>query len=118
MERPNGENMENIIIPFNSTRSYSSFNYTLDKNSYRLTFRWNGTAGKWILNIEGLTVDVKVNGIALVTGQNLIKPFAIKELGALYIIDNQETNLDPTRTSLGNQHKIKYVPIENSSEII
>jgi hypothetical protein len=110
--------MENTIIPFDSTKAFKNLTYTLDKNSYKLVFRWNGTANKWVLNIEGITNDIKVNGIALITGQNLLKPFAIKELGGLYIIDNQETNTDPTRTSLGNQHKIQYVVKENTSEII
>lgn len=110
--------MENITILFDSSKPYKNFTKTLDKNSYKLTFRWNGTAAKWILNIKGLTNDVEVNGIALVTGINLLKPFAIKELGGLNIIDTFETNTDPTRYSLGNQHKIQYIVLANESEII
>jgi hypothetical protein len=109
---------DNLQIPLLVGKDNFTFTTTLDSAVYRFSVKWNATAEAWFLNLSGLTNEVVVNGIRLVSGVNLLKPFAIRQLGAIYMIDRQNKNTDPNLVDLGTRYCLKYVPIENTSEII
>ena len=106
-----------LKIPLRVNPNYN-FSVDLEEHSYKFTIRWNGTGEFWVLNIEGITNNVVVNGIPMVTGPNLLKPFAIKELGAIYMVDLQSQFSDPNYDDIGTRFVMLYVPTTSPDSII
>ena len=98
-----------ILIPVDSVRSWSTFDVKIDDDSYRISVQWNSLALYWSMNIEGLTNDVRLTGLALVSGADLLSPFAILEMGRLFVADLELGNTDPDRDSLGKRHVVVYL---------
>lgn len=96
-------------IPVDAVSAYYSFETRLDDNSYRFTLRWNQTSETWHADIEGLTNDVKLLGLPLIVGGDLLAPYAILELGSLYVYDAESKEENPTRESLGDRHQIIHI---------
>ena len=69
-----------------------------------------------LLGVTDSSIDYR--GIKLTTGPNLLKPFAILQLGAMYIFDNEGLGEDPTYDDIGGRFQLIYVPAENTDEII
>lgn len=97
------------VIPVDAVDTYYEFETRIDGESYRLTLRWNDTAETWHADLEGLTVDVKVLGITLIVGLDLLKQYAILELGSLYVHDTESKDENPTRDSLGDRHRLLHI---------
>ena len=95
-----------------------NFKIDLEGNSYLFTIHWNVIAAAWYLDIEGISNTVEYRGIKLVTGVNLLKPYAIRELGALYMLDNDEEGLDPDYENIGSRYEMYYVPTTNPDNIV
>lgn len=94
-------------------RPYYSGVKVLDGNSYKLKVRWNTYTEKWYLDIKGLTNDVEINGIALLGGKDLLAPYGYRELGQLWIVDNQHADADPNYDDIGGRFTLEYTPIES-----
>ncbi len=83
----------------------------LDGNMYKLGFYWNTTTEKWYLNLEGFNNDIEINGIALVTGKDLLAPYGYIELGQLWVVDNSGVNEDPNFDDFGSRWTLEYTTI-------
>lgn len=105
-----------LIIPLIVNPRYQ-FQVDLEDNTYLFTVRWNVESAAWYLNIEGVSNTVDYKGIKLVTGVNLLKPYAILELGALYMIDNEEQGLDPDYDNIGSRYQLYYITTDNTDYI-
>ena len=92
-----------VIIPLYVDPRYE-FKIDLETNTYIFSIHWNVYGAAWYLDIEGISNTVDYKGIKLVTGVNLLKPFAILELGALYMLDNEEEGLDPDYDNIGSRY--------------
>ena len=101
--------MSLTIIPVDAVDTYYSFETLIDGESYRFTFRWNSTSETWYADLEGLTVDLTLLGLALIVGSDLLSPFAILELGSLYLYDTESRQENPTRDSLGGRHRLIHI---------
>jgi hypothetical protein len=84
----------------------------LDGNTYRMTFRWAETNGKWYLDLDGISNDIAIHGMALVCGYDLFKIHGYSELGELFVVDNLGEDIDPDFDSFGNRHTIEYFPLD------
>jgi hypothetical protein len=94
------------------TNDPQTFNVELDGNTYTFKMRWNITDGAWYTNITGVTNDVIINGLKLVTGPDLLLPYAVTELGSLYVTDTNGTELDPDFDNWGDDYLLVYVEKE------
>lgn len=90
---------------------YFSGTKSLDGHTYRFTFRWNTTSEKWYMDIEGISNDVSISGVACLTGKDLIKQHGYSELGEIWVIDNLGQDIDPDFDSFGARHSIEYYPL-------
>lgn len=105
-----------MIIPLFVDPRYS-FKIDLEDNTYEFSLHWNTAIEAWYLDIVGISNTVEYYGIRLATGVNLLKPFAIRELGALYVIDGDEGGLDPDYDNIGSRYLLYYVPTTNTDMI-
>lgn len=98
-----------VNIPVDSKDSYYTFTSSIDGDTYRFTLRWNAIVEIWYMDIEGLTNNVLLRGLALIEGLNLLRPYAVLEMGTLLLYDVEGKGERPTRESLGNRHKVLYI---------
>jgi len=97
-----------IIIPLKS-KAYYNFFIALEDLNWKITMRWNDTTAAWAMDLEGISESsIKVEGIRLVGGVDLLKPYAIKELGQMFIFDTEEKNEDPNFDDIGNRFILYY----------
>lgn len=88
------------------------FSIDLDGQTVELNFKWNLTGQYWTFGLKGQTLTDEINGAALVTGINLLAPYAVRELGELWCIDMQELGEDPdTLDGLGDRWVLLYIEI-------
>jgi len=95
-----------------------SFKIDIENNVYEFHLHWNTEADAWYLDIEGISNTVDKKGIRLSTGVNLLKPYAIREMGALYMFDAEGAGLDPDYDNIGSRYVMYYVPTTNPDNII
>lgn len=89
------------IIPWVSNPNYK-IQISLGLNTYEFSYHWNAYSnGAWYLDLLGISNTEDIKGIRLSTGPNLLKPYAIVDLGALYVLDGEELQEDPTRDGMG-----------------
>lgn len=100
--------MANLQIPL-EPNPYYFFTITLEEDLYKLQFRWNYTDAAWYMNVENLSTYRAVNGIKLVTGIDLLQPYALYELGSMYMIDLEDENFDPNFDDIGTRFCLVYV---------
>ena len=86
------------------------YNYQVDigENVYQISIHWNITDSSWYMDLKGLTNTEDVKGIRLATGPNLLKPYAILDLGALYVLDGEELGEDPDFDEFGSRWTLFY----------
>jgi hypothetical protein len=96
-------------IPVNPV-PVETFVIDLDGHSVRLKTRWNPTIAMWFMDISGITFETTVNGIALVPGVKLLEPYAIRELGEMYLVDLNDTDGNPDFDSFGDRFQLLYIP--------
>ncbi len=106
-----------ITIPVNSDPS-RSITVTLDGEAYIISTRWNFTDEAWYMDLESVQDGMLVRGIKLVIGTQLFRPYALVQLGELYVIDTQDGDKDATEESLGDRHQLFYVLKENRGTFI
>lgn len=87
-----------------------SLTIELAGNTYQLTVRWNVTASCWAMDIADSTGAALVNGIALVTGVDLLEQFSYLELGgALVCQTDSDLTAPPTFENLGTTGHVFFV---------
>ncbi len=106
-----------VVIPLYVDARYS-FKIDLESDSYEFHIHWNVAAAAWYFDIIGISNTVAYRGRPLVTGVNILKPFAIREMGALYMVDGEEEGLDADYDNIGSRYFMYYVPTTNPDNIV
>jgi hypothetical protein len=99
--------MAYLTIPM-TNESYVTFTTTLDVEEYRFTIRYNRTTGAWYGDLLGLNNDIDIKNIKLIAGLDLLEPYARRELGSLYMSDNEGKNEDPNEDDFGDRFLFIY----------
>jgi hypothetical protein len=82
---------------------------SLDGQDVELSFRWNLTGQYWTYNLTGQSLTDEITGAAVVNGINLLRPYAIRELGELWCIDGTDLGEDPDFDNFGSRWSLIYV---------
>lgn len=100
------------LIPTTSTPA--TFTVSLAGVEYQLTLRWNASdEGGWVLDIDlpdnaGSLVD----GIPLVTGCDLLAPYAYLGFGGSLVVWSEDSDAAPTEDNLGTGPGLYFVTEE------
>lgn len=86
-----------------------SFQVEFDSQVVTLSFRWNLTGQYWTFGLKGDTLTDEVIGAAVVTGVNLLRPYAIRELGELWCVDGKDLGEDPDFDNFGARWSMLYI---------
>jgi hypothetical protein len=77
---------------------------------YQLTVRWNDANQSWILDIADPSANPIVTGIPVVTGEDLLAPFAYLNFGGQLIVQTtNDTDAVPTLANLGSAGNLYFV---------
>lgn len=87
-----------IEIPLDS-KPEQIFSITIDGNTFDCRVILNSRTGVWSISFAQLGVDI-INGIALVGGIDILNQYNIPIENA-FVINLDQTNLDPSKTNLG-----------------
>lgn len=101
-------------IPLEANSNYD-FTVTLEDLEWKFTINWNNEVEAWYCRLQGLTeTDIDFN-FKLVCGVDLIKPFAIIQLGQLFMVDIEEENADPDFDNIGTRFVLAYADKDEDS---
>jgi hypothetical protein len=87
-----------LRVPLQPTNQ--RFTITLVGVVYTMTIRWNGACQAWILDLGDASNNLLIAGLPLVTGVDLLSPFAYLNIGGQLIV--QTTNDTPAVPTLAN----------------
>ena len=88
---------------------WTEFNIDLEENTtVRFTIKWNDTDEAWYCNLTGVSFTLDLKGLKLVPSINLLQPFAVTELGALYVLDTEGRAEDPDFDNWGGRYILLY----------
>lgn len=83
---------------------------TLVGVQYQFTVKWNEPNLSWVLDIADSNSVAIVNGIPLVTGEDLLGQLGYLDIGgSLYAQTDNDTNAVPTFVNLGTQGHLYFV---------
>jgi hypothetical protein len=89
-----------------------SIRVTLDSKSYKLTFRYSTSELAWYMDLDGLSdTTIAVHGIRLAGGVDLLEPYALNDLGELWLIDMSGARSEPTFDTISTNFVLYYVEI-------
>jgi hypothetical protein len=91
---------------------FFTFSTTLDLKQVNLTFRWNVTLQQWFFDLDSPELDEAVHGVPVVTGVDLLAPYAIRELGQLWVIDGRDLGQDPDFDDFGGRWTLMFVDLD------
>lgn len=83
---------------------------TLNSTLYALNVYWNPPSATWLLDIALASSGAPlIQGIALVTGENLLEQYAYLGIGvALWVVSDISADALPTFTNLGQQSHLYF----------
>jgi hypothetical protein len=91
------------------TPADQSLAITLGGVQYRLTLKWNAVAQAWFLDSADVSGALLLGGVAVVTGVNLLEPFAyIGFTGGLFASTDDNLDQPPGQTTLGRTAHIYW----------
>lgn len=100
--------MSAFPLPVSSTAQ--SFFVQLVNVSYKLTFRWNAVAVCWVMDIADAEEVPIVQGIPVVTGTDLLSPYAYLGIGGgLVALTEGNQDAVPTFENLGSGGNVYFV---------
>jgi hypothetical protein len=76
----------------------------------------DGIEGQWYLDFFNTDGTVTAYGVALVTGCDILEPYAIDGLGGLWLVGADDTGSDPDLFGMGDTHSIIYVPVAERAQ--
>lgn len=86
------------------------FSVQLSGVGYNFHLYWNDPAQNWVLDISDVDGNPIAFGIALVTGSNLLEQYNyLGFVGALIVQSDNDYDLVPNFTSLGDTGHLYYV---------
>lgn len=87
-----------------------SFTITLSGVQYQLALRWCDPAASWLLDIADVNGVPLLSGIAVVTGTDLLDPYAYLGFGgALYAATDHDPDTPPGFDTLGRTSHIYWI---------
>jgi hypothetical protein len=87
------------------------FSVVLGGIRYTITLRWNDVMNVWILDIGDKSGKSLANGIAVVSGVDLVNQLNYLGFsGALIAQSSTDANDDPTYKGLGATDRLFYIP--------
>lgn len=99
--------MATVEIPLSADNQI--FTLRLGGRQVRLRVIYRDEAG-WILDLLQTDNSAIINGIPLVTGVDLLAPYAhLGFTGGLYVVSDDEAHEYPTKTNLGYQSHLYFV---------
>jgi hypothetical protein len=102
--------MATLEIPLTADYAYQ---FTMDLEGLSWNFkriRWNDAYNAYFMDLEAITLPILIRGICLVGGSNILRPYAITELGKMHIVDTERQQQNPTFEGLGTRFKLIYIP--------
>lgn len=76
----------------------------------------DGIAGQWYMDMVSTDGTVDIDGMALVTGCDMLEPYAFDGLGGLWLVNVESKPTDPALEDLGVQFQLIYVPVDEREE--
>lgn len=67
--------------------------------------------GQWYMDFVSTDGSIVMDGMALVTGCDMLEPYAFDGLGGLWLVDDNGKATDPGLDDLGVNHSLIYVPV-------
>ncbi len=107
---------ENLVIDLTPDYSYR-FNSILEELNIQFYVRWNIVDLAWYMDLDIVETETKVNGIKLVGGVDLLKQYAVTELGKMFMVDTEEKFANPDFDLIGDRYKLIYILKENRDGI-
>lgn len=96
------------LVPLKATNQ--KLQVMLAGQPYNLTVRWNEMNQSWMLDIADGDSNPLVSGIAIVTGRDLLAPYAYLGIGGQLIAQTtNDTDAVPTFANLGNLGNLYFV---------
>lgn len=105
----------NKIIDLTPDYSYR-FNTVLEELNILFYIRWNIVDLAWYMDLEIIETETIIKGIKLVGGVDLLKQYAIIELGKMFMVDTEEKFQNPDFELIGDRYKLIYVLKENRND--
>lgn len=93
------------LVPYSCRIYWSDFDDTMKE------IVGDDKEGQWYMDIA--SDQITINGMALVTGCDMLGAFAYDTIGQLWLVDTDSKLSDPTFESLGSNHKLVYVPLSD-----
>lgn len=97
-------------FPLPVSSSAQSFFVQLVNISYKITLRWNAVAIAWVMDIASQDEVPLVQGIPIVTGVDLLAPYAYLGIGGgIIAITEGDQDKVPTFDNLGKGGDVFFV---------
>ncbi len=106
---------ENLVIPLTPDFSYF-FTTVLEDLNVQFKVRWNIVDLAWYMDIDVIETETLIRGIKMIGGIDLLKQYAITELGKMFMVDTEEKFQDPDFDLIGDRYKLIYVLKENRDD--
>ena len=113
--------MTTQLIAIEQESPYFRLTTELDGISYSLSFRWNGRAGQWVLDLGDGDGNVIKAGIRCVLGVPLLYQYQGQPgvpAGFLVFVDTTNANRDMEYADLGRRVVLTYVPAADMAAAI
>ena len=101
-----------IEVPLNSSPE-QLFSITLNGNTYDCRVTLNSRTSVWCISLSQSGVDV-VNGVSLLGGVDILKQYNLPIKNA-YVVNLDESNMDPGKGNLGTVAKLFILTEEEVS---
>jgi len=98
-----------LVIPLFNDSPYYDFSTTLEDDSYQISIKYSTLEECWYMDLKGVTNEVDLKGMKLVGGVDLLEPYAVIELGKMYIVDMSSRYEDPNYDNMGDRFQLLYV---------
>jgi len=101
-----------FLIPLQPTNQV--FVISLAGVQYQMTVKWNDANQAWTLDIANVNGTAIVSGIPIITGTDLLAPFAYLNFGGQLIVQTtNDTDAVPTLANLGSAGNLFFVVEQN-----
>lgn len=97
-------------FPLPVSASAQTFFVQLDNLTYKITLRWNAVAVCWVMDIADFEEEPMVQGIPIVTGTDLLAPYAYLGIGGgIVALTEGDPDAVPTFENLGTGGDVYFV---------